>query len=265
MRYDGFVSSPRIVQTGSGRVRPLLLVFHTSERHDAALRSAMGPSALIVSDTTPGSTYGDTPPLATTVASLKDRFGVQRFAPTIVAGFSAGGFATRQILTQGGDPDALVIADGTYASAPSGYAQWKDYAERAKRGQRVMLASNTSLIVTSSTWHVLSDITGVTLPLGPSVANRPAGVPVLYGSGPAVLRQGQLLVFSYPTDDSPGHEQQAAAALPMMLRQAMTMLASRGAMPGLHMPSARVIGSMAGVGAVAVIVGVALVASRRAQ
>ncbi len=240
------MSNPRIVQLGAGNPRSLLLVYHLNARDDAALRSAMGSNALIVNDTTVGSNYADTPSLAATIAGLQAQLGAVTFSPIIVAGFSAGGFATARILAQGGDPDALVIADGTYATTPAGYADWQTYANRAMRGERVFLASNTSLIVASSTWHVLSAIAGVVLPLGPNVANRPAGVPVLAGPGPSVYRSGNFIIYSYPTDSGAGHEYQGDTVLPMMLTQALTMLQPKGSSVPLIASALALVGIVAG-------------------
>jgi pimeloyl-ACP methyl ester carboxylesterase len=252
------VTSPRIVQLGSGSPRPLLLVYHLNARNDAALRRAMGPAALIVNDTTEGSSYGDTPSLAATVAALRGQIGGAALSPVIVAGFSAGGFATARILAQGGDPDALVVADGTYATTPAGYADWASYADRAKRRERVMVASHTSLIVPSSTWHVLSAISGVLLPLGAAVANRPAGVPAIPASGSSLYRSGNLFIYSYPTDDKVGHEQQGDLVLPMMLQRALAMIKPAAVGP---IASSR-IGKVATVGIVATLVAVALAGRR---
>ncbi len=255
------VSNQRIVQLGSGSPRPLLLVYHLNARNDEALKAAVGPRALIVNDTTTGSNYSDTPSLSTTLAGLRGRVGGAQLSPVVLAGFSAGGFATARILAQGGDPDALVVADGTYATTPAGYADWRDYANLAKQGERVFLASNTSLIVPSSTWHILSAIAGVVLPLGPSVANRPAGVPAIAGSGPAVHRFGSFVIYSYPTDDVAGHEHQGDAVLPMMLGQAMAML--RGG-PKISVPKVTARRIAGGVAIAGVLAGLfAMMASRR--
>jgi len=213
----------RIVQQGSGSSRPLLLVYHLNARNDDALRQASPSNALIVNDTTVGSSYADTAPLDQTIQTLKQMTGASSFSPIIIAGFSAGGFATRRILEQGGDPDALVIADGTYATAPEGWAAWQAYAERAKRKERAFVTSNTSLLVPSSTWHVLSAIAGVTLPLG-NVAGRPSDALMISGAGPAHYQDGNFVIYSYPTNDMPGHQYQGDIVLPAMLREAFSRI-----------------------------------------
>jgi len=207
----------RIVQQGVGQRRPLVLVYHQNARDDAAMRAAAGPNALIANDTVAGSVYSNVAPLAQTVAQLAPP-GVT-LAPVVLCGFSAGGWATRTILAQGGDPDALVIADGTYGTAPGDWAAWKAYAERAMAGQRTFLASYTSLLVASSTWHVLSAITGQLLPLG-NVPGRPAGAGLIKPGGMSGWQRGKFTVLGYPTNDQAGHEYQGDVVLPMMLRQA---------------------------------------------
>ena len=206
----------RIVQEGSGSTRLLVLIYHLNARNDAAVAAAAGPSAFIANDTTIGSQYQDTPPLADTIAQLAPD-GVT-FSPVIVCGFSAGGLATARILAQGGDPDALVVADGTYASVPSQWAGWQAYANRAMDGQRTFLASYTSYMGDTSTWHVLSAIIGETLPVGP-VVDRPADAPLMKTS--SYWKSGNFTIYGYPTNDMPGHEYQGDVVLPMMLKQAI--------------------------------------------
>lgn len=213
--------SLRIVQTGSGNPRPLVLIYHLNERVDPALRAAAGSSALIVNDTTSGSDYSNTPPLDQTIQTLRQMTGASNFSPILVVGFSAGGWATKRILEQGGDPDAVVVADGTYATSPDGWAAWQRYAELAKVRKRAFVTSNTSLLVPSSTWHVLSAIAGTTLPLG-AVAGRPADAPLIQGAGPARYENGNFVILSYPTNDMPGHLYQGDVVLPAMIAEALS-------------------------------------------
>jgi pimeloyl-ACP methyl ester carboxylesterase len=193
-----------------------VLVYHLNQRVDAALKAAAGSNAFVANDTVPQAQavpyYSTIPPISRTIQQLAPP-GVN-FSPVILCGFSAGGWATRTILQQGGDPDALVIADGTYGTTPSDWAAWSAYAARARSGERTFLTSYTTLLVASSTWHVLCAITGQTLPLGP-IAGRPAGVPMLASPGSVVYESGRFKVFGYGS----GHEQQGDVVLPMMLSQ----------------------------------------------
>jgi len=197
----GAAPAARIVQRGAGDPRPLLLVYHLDARDDDALRGAVPPATLIANVTQRGSDYLDTPPIADTLAQISELAGGVRFTPVIVAGFSAGGFATKRILDQGGDPDALVVADGTYGSSPGA---WADYAARARRGERVFIASHTALQGPTSTWRVLSAIVGFVLPLDRE----------------ARLENGNFIVYSYPTQDLTGHQRQGDIVLPAMLHEA---------------------------------------------
>lgn len=168
------------------------------------MQAAAGSDAFIANDTVPQAQavqyYATSiPSLAQTISHLAPA-GVN-FSPVVVCGFSAGGFATRRILQLGGDPDALVIADGTYGLNPPDWAEWQAYAQRAMAGQRTFLASYTSLQVATSTWHVLSAITGAALPLADYRWQR-----------------GNFTVLGYAGTQ---HQQQGDIVLPMMLRQAM--------------------------------------------
>ena len=209
------------MQWGSGSVRPLVLVYHVGDAVDAAIKEAVGPSALIANTTVTGSEYQDTPPLEEIERKLSEAANAT-FYPVIVAGFSAGGFATRRILQQGGLPDAVVVADGTYASTPAGWSDWKKYADRARFGEGIFIASHTSLVIPSATWRVLSAISGEMLPLAASAPNRPANVPVLHE--PFERRQwGNFIVYSYGFD----HSYQGSHVLPMMLHEAMQSFGDR--------------------------------------
>lgn len=213
----------RVIQEGTGTPRPLVLVYHIGDAVDPAIRAAVGPRALVIGVVEQGTDYQGIPSLQSTVASLEQRYAT-KLAPVIVAGFSAGGFATRRILQLGGLPDALVVADGTYASTPEGWAPWQAYALRAEKGQGLFLATHTSLVVPSATWRVLKAISGLDLPLGPNAQNRPPGTPILHGPGPVRHTLGQFVIDSYPTDDGPGHTRQGAVVLPQLLHEAMQRL-----------------------------------------
>lgn len=215
------MASLRIVQEGSGAVRPLVLVYHLNAAVDPALREAAGPNATIANTTAPGSVYADIPSLDTTLAQLAQALGGGvRFSPIVAAGFSAGGFATRTLLERGGRaPDAVVVADGTYATAPPQWAAWERYANDARLGRGVFVASHTSYVApASNTWHVLKAITGWDLPLGPGAAPRPPDVPLLHL--PFERRQaGNLVVYSYDGT----HNAQGAVVLSQMIAEALGM------------------------------------------
>jgi len=227
-----------VTQSGSGDPRPLILVYRpgVSAAADAALRER-APAALIATDTTPTATVR---PLAETVAALEQLVGA-RLSPIVLAGFSEGGLGTRQLLQLGADPDALVIADGTYG-APDG---WRPYADRARRGTRVFVASHGIPVSVASPWRALSALTGETLPLAANTPNRP-DAPVL--REPFERRQyGSFIVYSYGGT----HSAQGAQVLPTMIGEALarvTPASTAGVSAGAVLGGAALVGA-AGVGA----------------
>lgn len=215
-------STMRVVQPGAGSPRPLLLAYHVPKDDDDALRSALGPGVLIAVDNRPAwEDYAGVEPLSKIVPLLEQRFGT-KLGPVLAAGFSAGGNGTRTILAQGGDPNALITADATYGSSPESMSDWAAYAKRAAAGTRVFIASHTSYLGQSDTWGVLQSITGWKLPLGP-VAGAPAGTQTIVGDHERRQR-GNLIVYSFPTWDMPGHMLQASSVLPAMASEALRMV-----------------------------------------
>lgn len=216
-------STMRVVQPGAGSSRPLLLAYHVPTNDDAALRSALGPSVLIAVDNRPAwEDYAGVDPLSKIVPLLEQRYGT-KLGPILVAGFSAGGNGTRTILAKGGDPNALITADATYGSSPESMSDWDAYAKRALTGSRAFIASHTSYLGQSATWRVLRAITGWDLPLGAGAPSAPAGILTI--KGPSERRQqGNLVVYSFPTWDMPGHMVQASSVLPAMAVEALRMV-----------------------------------------
>jgi len=210
----------RVVQPGSGSVRPLVLVY-LLPHDDSAFR--FPANVAVVADTGPPQATLDVlqnyyaasvPLLDATLAMLTQQLGAT-FSPVVIAGFSAGGFAVKRLLTLGGDPDAVVLADATYGTD---LTAWTKYAQRAIRGERVFIASHSSNVFMEpnrpSPWRNLRTITGFNLPLGdgPGVAPRPSDAPVT--RVPAVMRVGNAIVHSYPDLI---HSNQGVVVLPTVL------------------------------------------------
>lgn len=197
----------RVVQEGAGMPRPLLLIYHLSDAADAALKNAAAPTALIINDTRTN-LYVDVPTLAATVADLEAQYQT-KLAPVVLAGFSQGGITTRQLLDRGADPDALIIADGTYGTD---YRSWRRFADLAKARQKLMLASYSSS--NPHPWDGLKAVTG--FPLG---IRAGVGVPVI--AEPTKYEQGSLVVLGYPDLD---HAAQGLVVLPKMIAAAFDAL-----------------------------------------
>jgi hypothetical protein len=219
----------RIIQRGAAP-GPLVLVYHLNERANDALRLA-APTATIANDTVHGSMYQDAETIDKSIAEI----GGGPYAPVVLAGFSAGGLATRRVLEQGSDPDALVIADGTYAMSESQMAAWKAYAAKARAGQRVMLASHSAYSAPNNTWHVLQEIAGVPLPL----------------NGENRFQDGNLIILSSPT----AHNYHGEVLLPRMVGEALTMLGAQKPAPEKKpAPWVAALGILAAAGAAAIII-----------
>lgn len=196
----------RIVQEGSGSTRPLILVYHLNEVNDDALRAAVPANATVVNDTRTYH-YVDVPTLSDTVASLQAQLGAL-FAPVVLAGFSEGGLVTRDLLNRGANPDALVIADGTYGTD---YASWTKYADAAKARTKAMLASYSA--GTNQPWTGLKAITGFPLAFGSALTQ------------PTKYADGSLAVLGYGDGD---HTKQGSVVLPLMITTALNALSVSG-------------------------------------
>jgi len=213
-----------IIQAGSGDIRPLLLVYLLAKGSEQDLIDAMGPSAAIAADTGPDQNYyGTVPSLDKAIADVASQTGASAFAPVLVAGFSAGGFAVKRILSLGARPDAVLLADATYGTD---LKDWTDYATLARAGKAVMEISYSSYTGQEpsrpSVWRNLQNITGMDLPLGAAASPRPTGA--LLMSTPTTLSDGNLTVHGYPDGD---HHAQGATVLPtVLLPEAMRALTS---------------------------------------
>ncbi len=245
----------RLVQAGNGAKRDLAVVYHLNAKADDDLRAAFGPDACIVNDTVPQAeigTYASIGPsgiasladvLASAQAGTGEGFEVAR---TILVGYSAGYLGVRTQLQAGEDPDAIVIADGIQAPRPGNVASpelapWIAYADRARAGDRVFVASHTMQGPTNllSTWEALQLITGFPLLQTGTL------------SSPAITSDGKLVVFSYMGND---HQAQGYVVLPKLLDVATTLLSASS---GLRMKWLKVIG-FAGLLTVGLAVGIAL-------
>jgi len=202
----------RVIQPGSGSPRPLVLVYLQPLGSESAFN--LDSNVAIVADKEAGQNdYPNVQPLNVTLDTLSQQLGAT-FSPVILAGFSAGGLSVRHLLNLGADPDAVVLADGTYGTD---LAAWTAYAQKAIAGKRVFVASYSSNVFMEpahpSPWRNMRTITGFnTLPLGPSASPMPAGAPVT--QKPVFTESGNAIVYSYPDLD---HESQGRKVLPTVL------------------------------------------------
>lgn len=209
------VSKLRLVQAGSGDPRPLLIVYHAGMAENL-ITDAVSSNTCVLFDIeskydtldVPGSP--DSLPIAIQTAQ---QLAGESFTPSpvILAAWSAGCQAIRSQLLAGYDPDAVVCADGIHSATQPDVAQqiapWQKYFARARAGDRVALASHSSIEPSgfNSVAKTLNLITGQ------SFDRR--GEP----SDPVIQSDGNLVFYSATGDDAAAHIAQARVVLPRML------------------------------------------------
>ncbi len=156
-------------------------------------------------------------PAAPTKADLAEAYKLAGASPTaqmILVGWSMGCKSVRALLADGVDPDAIVAVDGTHDTypIPTHVELWRAYAERARRGERLFVASATQQVYVEhlsppdgpfmATIHVLELIVGHELPAGTST--HESNLHVLSCTSAAI--------------DAPAHLRQQTELLPDLLR-----------------------------------------------
>lgn len=235
--------SLRIVQTGQGDERDVLVLYHLTADLDAAVRASVGPGYVIVNVTevpfqgnyklvTKG---GKLAPLDQLVANVHDRLGANfSMRRLCLAGFSEGCQGVRAQLAAGFTPHAVLLIDGTHGSWPKRLpSEVEPYAAVFRAavadGLPLFVASHSGLTYVetlkptaaqpklapyASTKTVLQEITGWTL-----------GVPAGHKE-PEVRRAGGAVVYSYASQD---HVKQATTVLPLLLRTEVAARWAEGA------------------------------------
>lgn len=228
----------RLVQSGEGAQRAVVLVFLVDKVLDNALRESLGPKPCIVADNTSGGldTFQELIRFAHRSAGTFEVDG------TVLVGYSAGCQRVRALLLapyeKSFEPIAVVCADGTHASLPAAPWQievWKKLAARARTSSFTFAASHTfnTYVETDlkapymATVSVLCRATGFALDHG-----GPVDAPILSPVDP----QGRLFVYSYASSrcDRDAHEKQGNRALPMMLKKHVREMLESADGPATH-------------------------------
>lgn len=209
------------VQTGSGGHRPLLVIFHADPSVVKSSLAYIGLSHVAAYiGLTPSGGYGQPP----SWASILDQATKEGWpgGPTILAGYSAGCAAVRELLRGGAHPDVVVALDGTHGprgqvpASADVLAPWRAFAHLAKSGEHLCLFTHTYQSYTEKlsvaerfpcTVGVVRAITG-----WPLVSGGPVDQPV-------ETREGGLVVLSYASAsiDKAAHIAQLQRALPHAL------------------------------------------------
>lgn len=182
----------RLVQTGKGDPRPLVLGFLLGGDQDTYLSIAVGEKACVILD---DSATG--PAMPQILEFAYKRANVRSISDLVLIGYSAGCRRIRELHLAGANASAYILVDGTHASMPPQNWQidWlRNLAEQARRGSVLLVASHTQQTYCeelasgqaySSTWRVLQMATGWPLSKGGTIEK------------PAITRQGELWVYSY--------------------------------------------------------------------
>lgn len=182
------------------------------------------PGSVIASEVKPGfkglydKLGGDgITPLPDAVSEIADKIGRSGWQPNriILAGFSEGAQGVRTQLRAGYDVSAAIAADGTHAAAnpdyPNQIKPWKDFADLAKAGDRVMIASHSTIPTPyKSTRETLRLITGFPLAEAGTIDD------------PVVTEEGNLRVYSVDGTQAADHVLQGQVMLPRMISEALS-------------------------------------------
>jgi len=204
----------RLVQRGEGKERPLVVFYLVGSHVDADVRAALGPLPAIAA-------YDDSigEPLPSTISRVNGTIVGSAVKDVVLVGFSAGCQAVRRELATGRDPIGAVAMDGTHGKLPPAeyqVAPWRELAEKARRGERLFVATCTqnTYVETdlpkdqryAATVTMLRLITGFSIP--PSDA-------------PEGEHDGDLHVYGYTseTTDKAAHIRQQRIWMPEMLRR----------------------------------------------
>ncbi len=214
----------KLIQPGRGESRRLVVVYHLDPSASSIQRlvCAAAGDAIVINETLAAfqNQYSSVRPMSALVEWAKKASGALHVSQVVVAGFSEGCIAVRAHLLNGDNPDACIACDGTHSSQPpvekTQLAPWRNYIDRAKRGERVFLGSHSAIVPPTypSTRATLERVTGWTL-----------------GTVGAMRTEGKCRIRSYPGGDKEAHFKQGREILPLMISEAMAMLDAPVAVP----------------------------------
>ncbi len=212
----------RLVQRGEGEQSPLVVLYLVGAHVDADLRAALGPAPSIVA-------YDDATgePLPHTVARTTAATG-KGVGDVILVGFSAGCQAVRRELIAGRDPAGVLAIDGTHGDLPPAewqLAPWRTLAERARRGERLFVATCTQNTYVENELPKPKRYSATV-----TVLRLSTGLALLPAVAPEGEHEGELHGYSYAsaTTDADAHIRQQRKVLPDVLcRHVRPWLAAR--------------------------------------
>lgn len=208
--------TPAIAQRGSG-VGPLVLAFHVGAAGLVRALAAAGLGDATVA-TVVAPSYAPLPPWQTLLQEVAERARWGGGAVVLV-GWSAGAGAVRELLARGARPEVTIALDGGVGGAmppdPDVVRVWREAADRARRGDGMLVLSHTYQTYTEAlpgqsaypaTVTIARAATGLPLPAPPA-------------GEMAEVRDRGLVVLSWASKaiDAQAHREQQTRALPLVL------------------------------------------------
>lgn len=247
----------RVVQSGQGQVRPLVVCYYIGGHNDQKIRDVISPVAAVLNLTTqPGDgSYPSINSLNLPIRQLRADWGSEwscTFSPVVLMGWSAGCQALRaQLIKAQSDqmiesmPDAIVALDGIHSSEPPQPYQidtWRRWmveqcgAELGETGlgkaelphAGIMVATCSQIEPPSyrSVRATLEQITGWSLPPG-----QPPGDDIPWPGVPGFYPSGNVQVWSWPGKDAAAHAWQQNFLAPFHLYDVAARLGFGGSAP----------------------------------
>ena len=231
----------RLVQEGAdvdGK-RPLVVIFHAASEVDARVRLATGPTACIVNYTTTPmkQMYSEVgknglPDYRDIVNEFGPKVGTARFWPVVLVGFSEGCQAVRamilhdmQIKSTG--IDGVVAIDGVHSQKPIP-AQYSDgWARQIGSWQRWLGFGQWGEDKARASVFTHSEIVPPTYSSVRATLETVFSMEFGKGSGPdapAVHRQGNVEVWSFPGNDAAAHGRQLMRQMPRAVNVCLSLL-----------------------------------------
>jgi pimeloyl-ACP methyl ester carboxylesterase len=221
----------RLIQRGT---TPDLVLLHlVGSQVDKDVQRALGPAPWIIAFSHSMGVFLEVDARA---------LGLDRLRSLVLVGYSAGCQNVRAALRTGTLPLAerfgVVLIDGTHASLPPELWQitvWRSFAEQARRGERLMVATCTSQTYTE------------TLPAHQrfmatlSVLRQAVDETLAPSSPPDERHEGELHVYAYASAriDGPAHIAQQREVMPELLERHVRPWLDQAAAPDDVLPHER--------------------------
>ena len=237
----------RVVQTGKGVSRPLVVVYHLTAGLDSVLTNAVHPNTAILNFT--GAPFSKAyrryssgmKPFLQLFVWARDRLKCEDFSPVVIVGFSEGcGAIYTKLLSPMSDgyiPRGVIAVDGIHSSRPLNPFEWNAWTGLCTLCGTVWadgmpsqspIHGGMGQLLHGSKWDPLkpvfeascSQITPPNFSGVREVLEKVTGWDLSPGTydSPHIIDSGNVSMWSFPGTDKVAHQFQAKQALPRLLR-----------------------------------------------